>query len=93
LQAYAGAVYEDKKPILPNGGDYLIKFNVSQPFPAGTPGSIVRSTAPVPATTIPMALFTLQKCGVLSFHYHPLGSEQLFVTAGEACLHDMHLPI
>jgi hypothetical protein len=76
-------VYEDKKPILPNANDYLLVFNQTAPLPPGTPGSIVRATLPVPATTIPMATITLKTCAILSFHYHPLGSEQIFVGHGE----------
>jgi quercetin dioxygenase-like cupin family protein len=76
-------VFEIKKPILPNPADYKVIFNQPAPLPTGTPGSIVRSSTPFNATSLPFALFTLQKCSVLSFHFHPLGNEQLFIVKGE----------
>ncbi len=85
MQAHAGAVFEIKKPILPNPTDYKVTFNLPAPLPAGTPGSIVRSSTPFNATSLPFALFTLNKCSVLSFHFHPLGNEQLFIIKGKTC--------
>ncbi len=80
-------MFEIKKPILPNPTDYKVTFNLPAPLPAGTPGSIVRSSTPFNATSLPFALFTLNKCSVLSFHFHPLGNEQLFIIKGKACAH------
>jgi quercetin dioxygenase-like cupin family protein len=74
-----GAVFEVKEPILPNPNDYRILFDRKQATPAGT---IVRSSTPYNATSIPLAVFTIEKCGVLSFHFHPLGAEQLLVLHG-----------
>lgn len=79
MQAHAGAVFDIKKPILPKPSDYLITFDQPAKFPAG---SITRSSTPFNDTAIPMALIDLDQCGVLSFHFHPLGSEQLFITKG-----------
>jgi len=80
VQAHAGAVFEDKKPILANSNDYKIIFDLPTLLPAG---SIVRSSTVLNATAIPLALFTLESCAVLSFHFHPLGNEQLFIIQGE----------
>lgn len=83
LQAHAGAVFEEKKPILPNPDDYKILFNQVAPFPAATPGGITRSSTPFNKTAIPLALIKLEQCAVLSFHFHPLGSEQLYILTGK----------
>ena len=83
VQAHAGAVFEEKKPILPSPEDYKINFNLPAAFPPGPPGSIVRSSNPLNKTSIPLARFTLNQCAVLSFHFHPLGSEQLFILQGK----------
>jgi quercetin dioxygenase-like cupin family protein len=75
-------VFEDKKPIIDDPSAYKILFTQVQPFPAGTPGGIVRSSTPFNKTAIPLAFITLDQCAVLSVHFHPLGSEQLLVVQG-----------
>lgn len=81
LQALGGAVFEVKEPILTNPNDYRIVFD--KPAPFNPAGSILRSSTPYSATSIPLAFFKIEKCGVLSFHFHPLGAEQLLVLEGK----------
>ena len=75
-------MFDEKKPILDDPNAYKIIFDKPAPFPQGTPGAIVRSSTPFNATSIPLAFITLNKCAVLSFHFHPLGNEQITVLQG-----------
>lgn len=80
--AYAqGGVFTQRLPILPDPNNYRLPFDQRQDVQAGF---FLRNASPLGNVTTPQAIIVINRCGVLAPHFHPRGTEQLFVLSGQA---------
>lgn len=81
VQASAGAVFEQAKPIMTDPGAFKVLFNTPD-TPPNNPATISTGQTAFNSTAIQMKHISFEPCAIISAHIHPRASEWGYIIKG-----------